>query len=336
MRRFILSYLLPRIGQYFMVIFLGVTLTFVIPRLSPNDPVERQVSQLMMSGSQVSPEAVEHLRVALTEMYGLSGNAWEQYLSFWGRLLRGDLGPSLSTFPTPVTHLIATAMPWTLGLLLVAVLISWVIGNVLGGLASYYTDSAIMRTIDVVSQAVRPIPYYIMALVLLATFAYYLPIFPFSGAYPPGTRIAFSVGFVLTVIKHSILPALSLVLIGIGGWFIGMRSLASNIISEDYVVYAENAGLPERTIVFSYVIRNALLPQVTGLALQLGLIFNGALIMEVVFGYPGMGTLTLQAVMANDYTLIMGITIFSIIGVATTVLILDLIYPLFDPRVRHQ
>ncbi|GIV79033.1 ABC transporter permease [Litorilinea aerophila] len=336
MRKFILGYLLPRIGQYFMVIFLGVTLTFIIPRFSPNDPVERQVSQIMMSGSQVSPEAIEHLREALTEMYGLSGSPWQQYWAFWGRLLRGDLGPSLSTFPTPVTKLIADAMPWTLGLLLTAVLISWLLGNLLGGLAGYYTESRIMRAIDVLSQAVRPIPYYIMALVLLAVFAYYIPLFPFSGAYPPGTHVEWSLSFILTVVRHSILPALSLILVGIGGWFIGMRALASNIVSEDYVVYVENAGLPERTIVFNYVIRNALLPQITGLALQLGLIFNGALIMEVVFGYPGMGTLTLQAVMANDYTLIMGITIFSIIGVATSVLILDLIYPLFDPRVRHQ
>jgi peptide/nickel transport system permease protein len=115
-----------------------------------------------------------------------------------------------------------------------------------------------------------------------------------------------------------------------------MKSLTSNIISEDYVVYAETAGLGERKILFGYVIRNALLPQVTGLALQLGMIFNGALIMEVVFTYPGMGLLTYQAVMANDYSLIMGITIFSIIGVATIVLILDIIYPLFDPRVRYQ
>jgi peptide/nickel transport system permease protein len=139
-----------------------------------------------------------------------------------------------------------------------------------------------------------------------------------------------------TVIKHSLLPLISLVIVGIGGWFLGMKSLTSNIISEDYVVYAENAGLPQNTILYSYVMRNALLPQITGLALALGLLFNGALIMEVVFGYPGMGTLTLQAVMANDYTLIMGIAIFSIIAVATAVLILDLIYPLFDPRVRHQ
>ncbi len=336
MRKFFLSYLLPRLGQYVMVIFLGVTLTFVIPRFSPNDPVERQVGQLMMSGSQVSPEAIEHLRAALTEMYGLSGSDWQQYLAFWGRLLRGDLGPSLSTFPTPVTALIANAMPWTLCLLLTSILISWVLGNVLGGLASYYPNNPLIRLVDLLSQAVRPIPYYIMALVLLIMFAYVIPIFPFSGAYAPGTHVALSFSFVLTVIWHSILPALTLVAVGIGGWFIGMKSLTSNIISEDYVVYAENAGLRERTILFDYVIRNAMLPQITGLALQLGLIFNGALIMEVVFGYPGMGMLTLQAVMANDYTLIMGIAIFSIIGVATSVLILDLLYPLFDPRVRHQ
>ena len=331
-----LSYLIPRIGQYFMVIFIGVTLTFMIPRLSPNDPVEQQVARLMMSGSQVSPDDVAALRSALTEMYGLEGSNLQQYFAFWGRLLRGDLGPSLSTFPTPVSKLLGQAMPWTFSLLLFAVLVSWVVGNILGALASYYQNNGPIRVIDVVSQAVRPIPYYIMALLLLATFGYFIPIFPFSGAYPPGTRIEFSLPFAMTVIYHSILPALSLIIIGIGGWFIGMKSLTSNIISEDYVVYAENAGLRENTILFQYVTRNALLPQITGLALQLGLIFSGALIMEVVFGYPGMGMLTLQAVLANDYTLIMGIALLSIVGVATSVLILDLVYPLFDPRVRYQ
>ena len=149
-------------------------------------------------------------------------------------------------------------------------------------------------------------------------------------------HVELSLDFVLTVIWHSILPLLSLVLIGVGGWFIGMKSLTSNIISEDYVVYVQNAGLRKNRILTQYVIRNAMLPQITGLALQIGLIFSGALIMEVVFGYPGMGTLTLQAVMSNDYSLIMGITLLSIVGVATIVLILDLVYPLFDPRVRIQ
>ncbi len=336
MRKFLVRYLLPRIGQYVLVVFIGVSLTFIIPRLSPANPVETQVAQIMASGLQVGPETIIALRAALTELYGLKGSPWQQYLAFWGRMLRGDLGPSLAMFPTPVISLIARALPYTLGLLLTAVLISWIIGNLLGGLASYFTESRIMAAIDVMSQAVRPIPYYIMALVMLVMFAYVIPIFPFSGAYPVGTRAGWSLAFVWTVLKHSALPALSLIVVGMGGWFIGMKSLTSNIISEDYVVYAETAGLREGTILFSYVMRNALLPQVTGLALQLGLVFNGALIMEVVFGYPGMGMLTLQAVMANDYSLIMGITIFSIVGVATAVLILDLLYPLFDPRVRYQ
>jgi peptide/nickel transport system permease protein len=336
MRKFLLNYLLPRIGQYIMVIFVGVTLTFFIPRLSPNDPVETQVSQVMSSGVHFSAEMIESLRSALTELYGLEGSDWEQYLALWGRLFRGDLGPSLSTFPTPVISLIVSAMPWTLGLLLTSTLISWCIGNLLGGVASYYPKNRVMRSIDVLSQAVRPIPYYIMALVLLVLFAYVFPVFPIRGAYPVGMRPQWNLRFALTVIHHSVLPALSLIIIGVGGWFIGMKSLTSNIISEDYVVYAETAGLDDRKILFGYIIRNALLPQITGLSLQLGMIFNGSLIMEVVFTYPGMGLLTYQAVMANDYSLIMGITLFSIIGVATVVFILDLLYPLFDPRVRYQ
>jgi peptide/nickel transport system permease protein len=227
-------------------------------------------------------------------------------------------------------------MPWTFGLLMLSIMISWVVGNMLGAVSSYYENNAAIQVIDVLSQAVRPIPYYIMALVLLVVFAYYWPIFPFTGAYPPGTQPNLSLSFALTVAYHSFLPLLSLVVIGIGGWFIGMKSLASNIISEDYVVYAENAGLRKNRILSQYIMRNAALPQITGLALSIGLIFSGALIMEVVFGYPGMGWLTFQAVLANDYALIMGITLLSIVGVATIVLILDLIYPLFDPRVRYQ
>ncbi len=336
MRKFIFNYLFPRIFQFWLVIVLGVTLTFIIPRLSPVDPVEAQISRVMMSGSMVDPDAIISMRDTLTEMYGLGGSTLQQYFAFWARLIRGDLGPSLSYFPTPVSQLIVRAMPWTFGLLMTSIMISWIIGNILGAMSSYYEKNRAIKIIDIFSQAVRPIPYYIMALVLLVVFAYYIPIFPFNGAYPPGTKIEPTLSFALTVIWHSILPLLSLVLIGIGGWFIGMKSLTSNIISEDYVVYAENTGLRKNKILNQYIIRNAMLPQITGLALQIGLIFGGALIMEVVFGYPGMGWLTYQAVLSNDYTLIMGITLLSIIGVATMVLILDLIYPFFDPRVRYQ
>ena len=209
----------------------------------------------------------------------------DQYFAFWGRLFRGDLGPSLAWFPTPVSSLLARAMPWTFGIMMASVVISWIVGNILGALASYYEKNLPIQIIDVVSQAVRPIPYYIMALVLLVVFAYYWPIFPFSGAYPQGTQPNWSLDFVLKVIQHSTLPLLSLVVIGIGGWFIGMKSLTSNIISEITWVYAENAGL-RRTDLSQYIMRNALLQQIM-LALQLGMIFSGALIGEVVSGIRG-------------------------------------------------
>jgi peptide/nickel transport system permease protein len=319
-----------------MVIFLGVTVTFIIPRLSPSDPVEAQVSRLMASGGQFGAAGLESMRKALSELYGLEGSKWEQYVNFWARFFRGDLGPSLSVYPTPVLRLIMNAMPWTLGLLLTATIISWILGNLLGGLSSYYPQNRFLGTIDVLSQGVRPIPYYIMALLLVWLFAYIWPVFPIRGAYPMGDQPEFSLRFAVTVLYHSLLPALSLIIVGIGSWFIGMKSLTSNIISEDYVVYAETAGLKEKKILFGYVIRNALLPQVTGLALQLGMIFNGALILEVIFTYPGLGYLAYSAILANDYSLVMGITIFSIVGVATAALLMDLLYPLFDPRVRIQ
>jgi peptide/nickel transport system permease protein len=290
----------------------------------------------MVTGVNFTTEQLENFRDSLTTLYGLEGSTWSQYWEFWQRLFKGDLGRSLSSFPTPVVTLINRSMPWTMGLLLTATIISWILGNLLGGLASYYPKNKILGGIDVLSQALRPIPYYILALLLIIFFAYLLPIFPIRGAYPMGMRPSMTWKFATTVLYHSILPAISLVIGGIGAWFIGMKALTSNIISEDYVVYAETAGLKERKILFGYVMRNAMLPQITGLALQLGMIFNGALILEVIFTYPGIGLLSYQAVLLTDYSLILGITLFSIIGVSTAALILDLIYPFFDPRVRYR
>ena len=336
MRKFLLGYVLPRIGQYLMVIFVGITVTFIIPRLSPSDPVQNQINRLMTTGVNFNQAEMEDFRKSLTSLYGLEGSPWEQYLDLWRRLFKGDLGRSLSSFPTPVMVLINRSLPWTLGLLLSATIISWILGNLFGGLASYYPKNKLLGAFDVLSQAVRPIPYYILALLLVIFFAYLLQIFPIRGAYPMGMRPSRTLKFAITVLYHSVLPALSLVIGGIGGWFIGMKALTSNIISEDYVVYAETTGLKERKILFGYVMRNAMLPQITGLALSLGMIFNGAMILEVIFTYPGLGLMAYQAILRTDYTLIMGITLFSIIGVSTAALILDLIYPLFDPRVRHR
>ncbi len=337
MRRFILRYLIPRIIQYLTLIFVGITVTFIIPRLAPTNPVEAQISMMIARGSSLDPASIEAMRAALTDLYGLSGSPVEQYFAFWGRLFRGDLGPSLSDFPTPVSKMIGQALPYTLRLLIPAVLISFVFGNFFGALSSYYPGNRALNVIEVLGQAVRSIPYYIVAIVLLVVFSYFIPIFPFSGAYPIGTRPNWSsLAFIKTYLEHAVLPAATLILVGFGGWFVGMKSLTSNIISEDYVVYAEIAGLKKNKILVHYIMRTAILPQLTALAMVLGTVFSGALIMEVVFGYPGIGSLTIRAIYSNDYSMIMGITIYSIIGVATAVFIMDLLYPLFDPRVRYQ
>jgi peptide/nickel transport system permease protein len=336
MRRFFLHYLIPRVLQYFTVIIIGITVTFIIPRLSPTDPVENQISMMMARGNTLDAASVESMRAALTDLYGLSGSPLQQYFAFWGRLLRGDLGPSLGNFPTPVSQMIGQAMPYTISLLITAVIISWLFGNLFGALSSYYPKNKVLNLIEILGQAVRPIPYYIVAMVLLVVFAFYIKIFPFAGAYPVGSHPSWTLEFAWIFLKHSALPVITLVLVGFGGWFIGMKSLTSNIISEDYVVYAETAGVKESKILNNYVMRNGLLPQLTGLAMSLGTVFSGALIMEVVFGFPGVGSLTMVAVYRNDYSMIMGIAIYSIIGVATAMLIMDLIYPLFDPRVRYQ
>ncbi|MEP7287844.1 MAG: ABC transporter permease [Chloroflexota bacterium] len=336
MQKFLIRYLIPRIIQFLTIIFIGITITFIIPRLAPTDPVEAQISMMVARGNTLDAQSVASMRTALTELYGLSGSPVQQYFAFWGRLLRGDLGPSLANFPTPVSEMIGQALPYTLALLVPALTISWILGNLFGSMSSYYPKNKALNVIEVLGQAVRPIPYYIVALVLLVVFAFFIPIFPFSGAYDIGTRPNWSLAFIWNFIQHAILPAATLVLVGFGGWFVGMKSLTSNIISEDYVVYAETAGLKKNKILTNYIMRNAMLPQLTGLALSIGTIFSGALIMEVVFGYPGIGMLTLVAVFRNDYSMIMGIAIYSIIGVATAVFIMDLLYPLFDPRVRYQ
>ena len=336
MQRFVLRYLIPRFFQFITVVFIGITLTFIIPRLSPTDPVEAQIAMMMARGESIDPQSVASMRAALTDMYGLSGSPIEQYVAFWGRLLRGDLGPSLANFPAPVSGMIGQAMPYTLSLLIPAVLISWVFGNLFGTWSSYYPKNRLLSVIEVVGQAIRPIPYYIVAIVLLVVFAFFIPILPFKGAYPIGTRPSWTFSFALVYLKHSILPAATLVLVGFGAWFVGMKSLTSNIISEDYVTYAEATGMSERKILNNYIMRNAMLPQLTGLAMSLGTVFSGALIMEIVFGFPGIGSLTMAAVLRNDYSMIMGIAIYSIIGVAVAVFLVDLIYPLLDPRVRYQ
>jgi peptide/nickel transport system permease protein len=295
------------------------------------------IGQMRARGSTLEPGTMDKIIADLTELYGLNGSWIDQYWAFWGRLFRGDFGVSFFQFPTHVNQLIAIAMPWTLGLLLTTTFLSWVIGNLIGGLAGYYSRKTWSRTLDFIAMIVRPLPYYIFAFTLLLLFASTLVFrwFPLTGGASMGAIPSFTWVYIKDVLWHSTLPALSLTILGGAVTFQTMKLIVQNVNAENFVQYAKMSGVTEDRIVGKYIIRNAMLPQITGLALSLGQIFSGALITEIVFSYPGMGMLLYNSIVRGDYNMIMGITVFSIVGITTAILIVDLTYPLFDPRVRY-
>jgi peptide/nickel transport system permease protein len=327
------EYVLPRLLQWLLVIFIGVTITFLVPRLSPVNPVEQAMGRITAFQS-LSPEATIALRESIQDLYGLNGTIFEQYVTFWKRVLKGDLGPSFSSFPMAVNTMILNSIGWTVGLLGTAVMIAWLLGLILGSLAGYFPNRWWSRVLENTLITIYPVPYYIVAFVLLMLLTFYFPLFPLVGG-SKGTP-SFTWGFISSLLRHSFLPALSIVIGATAFRFIMAKALTSSEVSSDYVQYAEMAALPKRKILFSYLIRNTMLPQVTDLGLSLGAIFEGALITEVVFSYPGIGNTLYNGIVSADYNLIMGITLLSIVGIATASLLVDLIYPLIDPRVRYR
>lgn len=321
--------------QMLAVIFCGISATFLVTHLSPIDPVEQVLGRLS-ARSNLSPEAIAATRAALTEMYGTGQPIISQYFSFWTRLIRGDLGPSLMAFPTPAMTLVMRAMPWTLGLLISATLITFVVGNLMGALAGYNQNSRVLKAFGLLAMGIQPIPYYVVAFILLIIFGFLWPVLPISGGFAMDVTPGLNWQFISSVLQHAILPVASVVLVGFGGWFIGMRALVSNIVNDDYVTYAELAGVDRKTIVGGYVIRNAVVPQLTALAMALGGVFSGTVITEQVFNYPGLGSLLIDAVNAGDYSLVLAVSTVSITAVAVAIFIVDLLHPLLDPRVRTE
>jgi peptide/nickel transport system permease protein len=294
------------------------------------------IGMMRARGSTLEPGAMDGIIRDLTEMYGLQGSWLDQYWAFWGRLFRGDFGVSFFQFPTRVNQLIATALPWTLGLLLTTTAISWILGNIIGGLAGYYARKGWSRALDAVAMVIRPLPYYIFAFALLLLLAWVVRWFPVTGGTSMGALPTFTWAYIKDVLWHAALPALSLTVLGGAVNFQIMKLIVQNVNAESFVQYAKMGGVTEDRIVGKYVIRNALLPQITGLALSLGQIFSGALITEIVYGYPGLGMLLYNSIIRADYNLIMGIILLSIVGITTAILVVDLTYPLFDPRVRYN
>ena len=327
-------YLFSRLATYFLVIWIGMTIVFFVPRFLPSDPVTAALGRVMSSGSTMRPEQVQAMRSTLMQLYGLEGTLPEQYVNFMKRaIFAGSFGPSLAFYPTPVNALIAKSLPWTLFLLLTSTVIAWVNGNLIGLLAGYQSDKTYSKLLEGFAVFLYPIPYYILALVLIILFVYVIPIFPVSFSVQ-GTPL--SPEFISRAIFNSVLPALSIIVGAFGWWVLSMKALSAGIAEEDYVSFARLKGVGEPTIMGRYVMLNAVLPQITQLALNIGTIFNGALITEILFGYPGLGTLAYTAVVQSDYNLLMGTISIGIIAVATAALVVDLLYPLFDPRIEYR
>jgi peptide/nickel transport system permease protein len=327
-----LVFLTGRLISYALVVLTGVSVVFVVPRFLPTDPVEALLARMLANAQYMEPSAVDAMRQSLSDAFGLSGTLFQQYERFMARVLvTGDFGPSLSMYPTRVNDLVHQALPWTLALLGTSTLIAWGAGNVIGLLAGYRPQRRLSRTLEGVAIVLYPIPYYIFSLLLIILFCYIWPWFPLTTTVQ-GTPL--SASWFGSALYNSVLPGLSLVIGHIGWWLISMKALATSIAEEEFVAYARLRGVDDRRIMVHYVARNALLPQITFLALQIGLIFSGAIITEVLFSYPGLGTLIYQAVTQGDYNLMMGTITLSIVAVATATLLVDLAYPLLDPRVR--
>jgi peptide/nickel transport system permease protein len=328
------GYVLRRLGMFFFTVFLGTTVIFIIPRLAPGDPVAAMVSR--MSAQAGSAANTAEIIQAWRTRFGLDAPMPIQYLRYLANVSTFQLGPSLSHFPTQVGDLVVRAMPWTLGLLSLATIMSFIGGNVVGALLAWRSTPGMVRALLPVTLTFTSIPPFMLGILLLYLFAFGLKWFPFSGAYNLQTEVKLSWDFVLDVVSHGTLPALAIVFTTMGFWALGMRGMMVTTDGEDYMILARAKGLRPRRVFFNYGVRNAILPQVTALALSLGVVAGGSVIVEYIFTYPGMGYLLYDGIVNGDYNLIQGVVYLLIVGVAFAVLVIDLLYPLLDPRITYQ
>jgi peptide/nickel transport system permease protein len=323
-------YLLRKSAWYLAALVVAVFLNFLLPRLIPGNPVDSIVAQLGRGG--VEGDQLKTIHEHYVHAFGLDKPLWEQFFVYVGHLFRGDLGFSFALYPATVRQLIGQALPWSVALQLPAIIIGWIVGNLLGAVAAY-KSGWFDRGAFLGSLFASSMPYYCLAIILLYVFAVAVPVLPPGGGYSYGNTPELSSAFVADALQHYWLPFLSLVIVFIGGQAVGMRSMAIYELGSDYVNYGRGLGLRDRKIV-RYIFRNAMLPQVTGLALSLGTLVGGALLTEIVFSYPGIGTLLLNGITQNDYPVVAGITLLLAVAVLLANFAVEIAYGVIDPRIR--
>ncbi|CUX78928.1 ABC transporter permease [Thermococcus chitonophagus] len=319
-------YLVRKIIIYILTFIFAVTIDFIIPRLMPGDPIA-----VLLSRFATLPDVTKYLHSYFMQAFGLDKPLWVQYITFWKAVLHGDLGISIYYYPKPVAQIIKEALPYDLALLVPSIVASWIVGNWLGALAgkNRKLDSYLMP----IFYFLQASPYFWFAILLAYLFSVKLGWFPIAGAYSYGIIPSLSWTFIKDYLHHWFLPFLSLFLVQLGGWAIGMRNMIIYEIEADYARYLESLGASER-LIMKHAFKNAMLPQITGLALQLGLIVAGNVTVQVVFSYPGIGYVLMQGILNQDYFLIQGCFLVIILNVLVANFLIDLLYAVVDPRVR--
>jgi peptide/nickel transport system permease protein len=325
-----MPYLARRAGFYLAALWAAGTLNFGLPRLMPGNPAEA-IYAAHYQQLQADPNALHELEVSL----GVSkAPLLDQYWHYLVDLCHGNFGLSFSYFPVPVSKVILQSMPWTIGLMGVAAIISFVLGTFIGILAAWRRGSLYDSVLPPLALMIGAFPAFFMALLLLYFAAALAGWFPLGHAYTPGAVVGFTPHFVLDVVYHAVLPALTVVLFSVGGWVLGMRNTMINVLAEDYVTMAEARGLSDRRVMLSYAARNALLPQLTGLSLSLGFLIGGQILVEDIYSYPGLGSLLANAIGSEDYPLIQALLLTITVSVLIANLVMDVLYARLDPRTR--
>jgi peptide/nickel transport system permease protein len=328
------GYILKRFGMFLLTVWLGATIIFIVPRLAPGDPVEGMIGQMAITGGNVANGA--EMIEAWRQRFGLDKPIHIQYLRYLANTFTFNSGYSLSSFPAEVDEMIRRSMPWTIGLLLVATFIAFVLGNGIGALLAWRGTPRPVKALLPLSLTFTSIPAFMLGILLVYLFSHTLDWLPYAGGHDRSVAPGWNWSFATSVLKHAILPALAVVLVRMGSWALGMRGMMITTDGEDYMILAEAKGLSSWRVFWGYGVRNAILPQVTALGVALGSIAGGFVIVELIFAYPGIGYLLFQAILSSDYTLIQGIVFYVIFGVGLAVLILDLTYPLIDPRITFK
>lgn len=326
-------YLLNKVLWFLLAFFAALVFNFLLPRLVPGNPVDALVGQMALGGGATG-EAQKQIYEAYIEEFGLDKPLLEQFVIYLQNLARGDLGVSFLRSPARVQTLIGQALPWTIALQLPAILVGWILGNILGVMAAY-RKGVIARYLFPTFLFTSSMPFYCLSIILLYVFAVQLRIFPPGGGFSPALTPGLNWTFISNAIRHYWLPFLSLVVIFIGGQATGMRAMSIYELDTDYVRFSRSLGVGDSRIV-RYIFRNAMLPQITGLALAIGSLVSGALITEIVFGYPGIGTLLLSSIRQSDYPLIQGITLLIMVAVLMANFFVDIAYGFIDPRIRAR